>query len=88
MADIMRCETATNAPEYRNRQHKTPHNHALRIIDSADEDAVAGSVFAAGARIGNDTDVLGLKGQRDDLAAEVIAGLLEGSDGSHCRSPC
>jgi len=56
-------------------------------FDAADKDAVAGSVFAAGAGVGNDADVLGLERKGDDLAAVVVAGLLEGSDGSHCRSP-
>src|SRR5690606_14530750 len=56
-------------------------------FDAADEDAVAGSVFAAGTRIGNDADILGLEGKGDDLAAEDVAGFLEGADSSHCRSP-
>lgn len=46
---------------------------------------MAQRVFAAGARIGDDPDLLGLEGKRDDLAVEFFAGQLEVADSSIVR---
>src|SRR6267154_709873 len=50
---------------------------------AADKDPVAWSVVAGPAGLRNDADAFGLDAQGDDLALELIAGLLEGPDGCH-----
>src|SRR5579885_2619911 len=56
-------------------------------LDAAREDAVAGGVLAGAVGFGDDADVLGLDAEGDDLANELVAGLLEGADGRHDGSP-
>src|SRR5206468_2078866 len=50
-------------------------------------DAVAGSVLVRAVGLGYDADALGLQAQRDDLALEIVADLLERTDVSHVTSP-
>src|SRR5690606_37879226 len=47
------------------------------------KDAVGGGVVLCRAGFGDDADVLGLDRKSDDLAIELVAGLLEGADGGH-----
>src|SRR5713226_7787228 len=53
----------------------------------AREDPVARRVVAGPAGLRNDADAFGLDAQGDDLALELVAGLLEGTDGCHVVSP-
>jgi len=44
--------------------------------------------FSPVALVGDDAHVLGLDAEGDDFAGEFVrAGLLEGADGRHCKSP-
>jgi len=52
-----------------------PRGAALRF---AREDPVAGRVVAGPAGLWNDADAFGLDAEGDDLALELVAGLLEG----------
>src|SRR5271163_3760927 len=49
---------------------------------------MAGGVVVGAVGLGDDADALGLDAQGDDLALELAAGLLEGTDVSHVASPC
>src|SRR3546814_2156224 len=49
---------------------------------------VGGGVLVGLAGLGNDADVPGLDREGDDVAGELVgAGLLEGADGGHDKSP-
>src|SRR5258707_11707418 len=50
---------------------------------AADKDPVAWRVVAGPVGLRNDADAFGLDAEGDDLALELIAGLLEGPDGCH-----
>src|SRR5271166_6927121 len=52
-----------------------------------DIDPMAGGVVVGSVGLGDDSDVLGLDAQGDDLALELAAGLLEGTDVGHVTSP-
>ena len=66
--------------------HRIVHGGA--DLGAADQDPVAGGVLAGGALVGDDAHVLGLDAEGDDVAGELVrAGLLEGADGRHCKSP-
>src|SRR5579883_2094889 len=59
---------------------------------AADKDPVAWCVLAGPAGLRNDADAFGLDAEGDDLALELVAGLLEGPDGCMsfllgCSSP-
>src|SRR5579871_3961429 len=54
---------------------------------AADKDPVAWCVLAGPAGLRNDADAFGLDAEGDDLALELVAGLLEGTDGCHVVSP-
>src|SRR5258708_34352194 len=54
---------------------------------AADKDPVAWRVVAGPAGLRNDADAFGLDAEGDDLALELVAGLLEGTDGCHVVSP-
>src|SRR5712692_2501232 len=56
-------------------------------LRSADEDPVAWCIVAHPVGLRNDADAFGLDAQGDDLALELVAGLLEGTDGCHVVSP-
>src|SRR5690625_5069652 len=57
-------------------------------LGAADQDPVAGGVVAGGAQVGGDAHAFGLDAEGDDVAGEFVrAGLLEGADGCHCKSP-
>ena len=57
-------------------------------LGAADQNAVAGGVLAGGAQVGDDAHALGLDAEGDDFAGELVrAGLLEGADGCHFKSP-
>ena len=57
-------------------------------LGTTNQYAVAGSVFTAGAGVGDDAHVLGLNAEGDEFTGELVgAGLLEGADGSHVMSP-
>src|SRR5690606_29181052 len=57
-------------------------------LGAADQNPVAGGVLAGGAQVGNDAHALGLDAEGDDVAGEFVrAGLLEGADGCHFKSP-
>src|SRR5271165_4497105 len=56
-------------------------------LGAADEDAVARGVVAGASGFGDDADVLGLNAEGDDLALELVADLLEGTDAGHVSSP-
>src|SRR5262249_17247587 len=47
----------------------------------------AGGVVARPVGLGDDADALALQAQGDDLALELVAGLLEGADICHVTSP-
>src|ERR1700734_1705601 len=57
-------------------------------LGAADVDPMAGGVVVGAVGLGDDADALGLDAQGDDLALELAAGLLEGTDVSHVASPC
>src|SRR6267154_4073471 len=52
-------------------------------LGAADKDPVAWRVVAGPVGLRNDADAFGLDAEGDDLALELIAGLLEGPDGCH-----
>src|SRR5262252_1839431 len=54
---------------------------------AADKDPVAWRVVAGPVGLRNDADPFGLHAEGDDLALELVAGLLEGTDGCHVVSP-
>ena len=57
-------------------------------LGAADQNPVTGSVLAGGAQVGDDAHALGLDAEGDDFAGVlVVAGLLEGADGCHFKSP-
>src|SRR3546814_7129207 len=57
-------------------------------LGAAHEDPVGGGVLVGLAGLGNDADVPGLDREGDDVAGELVgAGLLEGADGGHDKSP-
>src|SRR5258707_3030416 len=56
-------------------------------LGAADKDPVAWRVVAGPAGLGNDADAFGLDAEGDDLALELGAGLLEGTDGCQVVSP-
>src|SRR5258707_11125467 len=56
-------------------------------LGTADKDPVAWRVVAGPVGLRNDADALGLDAEGDDLALELVAGLLEGTDGCHVVSP-
>src|SRR5579871_2462517 len=56
-------------------------------LGAADKHAVAWRVVAGPVGLRNDADAFGLDAERDDLALEFGAGLLEGADGCHIVSP-
>src|SRR5580704_2843725 len=49
---------------------------------------MAGGIVGAAAGLGDDADTLGLDAEGDDLALELVADLLEGTDVGHVASPC
>src|ERR1700722_4014258 len=49
---------------------------------------MAGGVVFAAAGLLDDADALGLDAEGDDLALELVADLLEGTDVGHVASPC
>src|SRR6267143_3307830 len=53
----------------------------------AHEDSVARSLVVGGAGFRDDADAFGLQAEGDDLALEIVADLLERTDGSHVTSP-
>src|SRR5215472_16217141 len=83
----MRSAAVDKAPKKLRSQHATPHNAQLRIIRPGRIHAVAGSVLACAVGFCDDADALGLQAQSDDLALEIVADLLESTDGSHVTSP-
>src|SRR5262249_9433324 len=56
-------------------------------LGTADIDPMAGGVVARAVSLGDDADALALQAQGDDLALELVAGLLEGADICHVTSP-
>src|SRR5215467_7759782 len=56
-------------------------------LGAADKDPVAWRVVAGPGGLRNDADAFGLDAEGDDLALELVAGLLEGTDGCHVVSP-
>src|ERR1700734_1379007 len=56
-------------------------------LGAADIDPMAGGVVVGPVGLRDDADVLGLDAQGDDLALELAAGLLEGTDVGHVTSP-
>src|SRR6266481_9520943 len=56
-------------------------------LGAADEDPVAWRVVAGPVGLRNNADAFGLDAEGDDLALELVAGLLEGTDGCHFVSP-
>src|SRR5271165_1979029 len=56
-------------------------------LGAADIDPMAGGVVVGAVGLGDDADVLGLDAEGDDLALELAAGLLEGTDVGHVTSP-
>jgi len=63
-----------------------PHNPALRIIGAADEDPVGGCVVVGPVGFKDDTDVLGLHAEGDDLALKLGLGNL--STVLFAKNPC
>src|SRR5882724_12518282 len=51
------------------------------------KDSVAWSFVVGGAGFRDDADAFGLQAEGDDLALEIVADLLERTDGSHVTSP-
>ena len=85
---IMRSATAPKPAETLGSRPAAPHNTSLRIIGPADIDAMAGGVVVGAVGLGDDADALGLDAEGDDLALELVADLLEGTDVGHVASPC
>src|SRR6202041_2711027 len=56
-------------------------------LGAADVDPMAGGIVVGAVGLWDDADVLGLDAQGDDLALELTAGLLEGTDVGHVTSP-
>src|SRR5882762_7067837 len=56
-------------------------------LGSAHKDSVARSFVVGGAGFRDDADAFGLQTEGDDLALEIVADLLERTDGSHVTSP-
>src|SRR6266478_6801329 len=56
-------------------------------LGPAHEDSVARSLVVRGAGFRDDADAFGLQAEGDDLALEIVADLLERTDGSHVTSP-
>ena len=56
-------------------------------LSPAHVDAMAGSVLVGAIGFCDDADALGLQTEGDDLALEIVADLLERTDGSHVTSP-
>src|SRR5271156_2423529 len=56
-------------------------------LGAADVDPMAGGVVVGAVGLRDDADVLGLDAEGDDLALELAAGLLEGTDVGHVTSP-
>src|SRR5712692_5801946 len=56
-------------------------------LGAADKHPVAWRVVAGPVGLRNDADAFGLDAEGDDLALELVAGLLEGTDGCHFVSP-
>src|SRR5258708_2190208 len=56
-------------------------------LGAADKDPVAWRVVAGPVGLRNNADAFGLDAEGDDLALELVAGLLEGTDGCHVVSP-
>src|SRR5713101_6564478 len=56
-------------------------------LRAADKHPVAWRVVAGPVGLRNDADAFRLDAQGDDLALELVAGLLEGTDGCHVASP-
>src|SRR3984957_19859508 len=56
-------------------------------LGAADIDPMAGGVVVGAVGLGDNSDVLGLDAEGDDLALEFAAGLLEGTDVGHVTSP-
>src|SRR5258708_530568 len=56
-------------------------------LGAADKDPVAWRVVAGPVGLRNDADAFGLDAEGDDFALELVAGLLEGTDGCHVVSP-
>jgi len=83
----MRSDIAAKAPENKQSQHQTPHNHVLRIICPADIDPMAGGVVGGLGGFGNDADPFGLDAQGDDLTLEFCTGFLERTNVSYVTSP-
>src|SRR5262249_30895210 len=54
---------------------------------AADKDPVAWRVVAGPAGLRNDADAFGLDAEGDNLALELVAGFLKGTDGCHVTSP-
>src|SRR5262245_50037191 len=52
-------------------------------LSPTDIDPMAGGIVADPAGLRDDTNALGLDAQGDDLALELVAGLLEGADACH-----
>src|SRR6266481_6277436 len=83
----MRSAASSKCPKNLHSRAVAPHNVQLRIIGSADKDPVAWRVVAGPVGLRNDADAFGLDAEGDDLALELVAGLLEGTDGCHFVSP-
>src|SRR5712671_2946947 len=56
-------------------------------LGPAHEDSVARSLVVGGVGFRDDADAFGLQTEGDDLALEIVADLLERTDGSHVTSP-
>src|SRR5262245_2947937 len=56
-------------------------------LSPTDIDPMAGGIVADPAGLRDDTNALGLDAQGDDLALELVVGLLEGADACHITSP-
>src|SRR5262249_10846759 len=56
-------------------------------LGAADIDAIARGILAHSVGLRNDAYAPALQAQRDDLALEIVAGLLEGADICHVTSP-
>ena len=57
-------------------------------LGATDIDPMAGCVIVRPICLGDDPDALGLDAKRNDIALEVAAYLLEGTDVGHVTSPC
>src|SRR6516162_8325160 len=83
----MRSAAVDKAPKNMRSQRTAPHNSSLRIIGPAHKDSVARSFVVGGVGFRDDADAFGLQAEGDDLALEIVADLLERTDGSHITSP-